>query len=1616
MPPGKNTKGIHDKPDELTLEDCQRIAKEIDREYDQHNDRLLHFIDLETVTPYDQVLLNDIEKALKIAERKAKSIADVQGIGSLGDDAKRRAEGFRRLYEAALANFAIKPHAEAASAERRPKKLVDQEKRLKLVRELEARRQAGIVAEEDAKKVRDEKTAREAAEFVERQVNMALTAADAAREDAKQIGVIKKRFELLGKLFVGAENDLKDENPRDAKFSIDSAVQALASETSIYNGIIEASVEQGFTPKSVPYLVFYKEQIDVFDAKIAELSAREVAMREEQENTEKESKKRHEIGERFRGLVDVYKEKVIRVTSLPISTLDEVSLAKSELEGLKNELNAFFKLYESEVRSIVAPLFAKEKNDLTPAERRWIALDGDRAKIKKDFFGSIKKDNKTGEEVKIKGVYSIRDEQLLACRNELRELHHAGQASELEAKSREHQAIWEAQFPAFELAVAHLSNQFFNAEMLGGKERKKALEKLHSELIVAEGEWKVLRESGPRRTEKEREEGKTSSGEVMDRRLTGMRNNLDELLPVAERALGIKLKTKSWDKLASDWMRSFVKVSQFWNSGASFQECFDFLEDFIGNGMPEDHPGLTRLIKESERPTLVALIKSSTMYDELLKIIEDKKHDLEQEERELERASQERRANLSCTLLDMLRRTVSREAEKIRNAPFWKKKISEKAGGYILRNGVVMDDEELENVVSDIPAFRAAIASLNNARDAARKCEDDMLMVSNADGKLSVEQLRGFVAEYTEKFEASSTLYRAAISAEGWGKIEKEHDRRGKMIGFDKSGWDITKQVKDPAYSLIVAWSKAKALSFATRDFVREILDKNEGVALEIEEELPKDLRKNPRQDVKTAVDSSVHSVYTDPDSEDDADIDDPVGAANTLAAFRAGRRPKHSPDAGVAPITSSVSHPVIGGPANPNPIVPDAVVVMSQKDIFVLKRKNALIKDENQKLARKLLSDDVFWIPYADGGLDAGGRASKIKFMIRGILDGQHDAFLKNTNGLREDRIDDFRYASAFIDIEDLVLRISFVHSKYTAAVAAPFRPLAPMAVDEPIVPAPAAEPIIMGSPSGSGAYRSGPTTAPISSLVPDVKKSPAGSFPIPSSLFPLVKKLPPIRPSLLRPQQSQVPPQPQLPAELSAEVHSPIADASQQVPSEPVVTPRVDTVPPPQELTSLSGEPYERFFGTGPVPAVAAEQQRDSRVVTPVVYDASRTETPSSETPQHGREVAPVRAATILPSSIIRPSSPGEPLLRRNAVREPEIRQPEPTRNPVELRVSSWATSIRNTVGRWFGADVGGIAAREITGMPTERERRGEAPSSTEVAYRTIGSVFSVVGTLFGLKSLVDVPRYLSQSFCTANERALLQADILEAMEANVNEKQRAGSDPEASTRANIEAAQRTDRAIAVSAYLTDEQKVEMRARVAELQEKYTERTRENMAARSRDLANVLESAVQNRVTGWGAAKEVEDKDARFAAIGFSPAVHGAGNGVMAATGGITYGVMAFRERFEKAATKNPEASFVGNVADSFRSVWTDTWGKLTKKTNSKGEFVVNAGEAMATVATAVGMAALTIGVLEDALPGLRLAAGGESDVEGVTSLIAEGRQKLQDMVDKVLPAYERLAKRTA
>ncbi len=1277
-------------------------------------------------------------------------------------------------------------------------------------------------------------------------------------ELAERKGEVRKSMRQLegGLAYVDADIDYGEYE------KADNGIVVLESNLPVFEeSLVEKEQELlrvNIDPNQDPFIIFFRGQLQQLKKSIEKL--REKNTLKKQESLQRKAEKVGEVArgelravdgvvkivqerqggdqeyERRQRILQDHEAKTLEflrrgsaLTERAPEALDEVLSARKSLEELRRDIEEYKKLWRKEVSPAVP-----SKDSPEPG---WGNL------IKK--FNGLTKGFLEGKGESDFGMYAVLDGQLKEKEREF------GVDEESENKKK-----WEAEFPTFEMNIATIVNQVFDAMMLGGVERKAALELQQTALKSAEEVWRELRKSGSRLSEED----------WMNKKLSKMRSDVDDLLLSAEKAGGIRTDSPNWFKFARDWVSSVIPVEQFWNPDSGLGNRALFLERFILAEMPKNDEEFLRIVSESQREDFLKYIQESNVCKGVIKNVRLEKRAARQEEERIEKQEQERRGNLRHPQLNVLRAFEGKMLADFRKAPFWKKFISEKAGNHLLKNDAEMLDEELEKIISDVPAFREAIAKLEGIRKDILVLEDVLLRGENPDATRDAGGIQRALNGYFQQGRAERNAWNNALNAESWTISKNKKKAQLQAIWEAGSLEDVPPILRDA----IGEWVQARIRLDEAGEYVQWVLDANPDVARGMK--IPQEFR-----------------------VERDASV-----STSGVAVIADAHVPAVVPDAAVATAVSAA------------PVMDVTAVARQEAERKAEIRKESV--EKNWKEIRIMFMNDIFWNEGADhASMTWSGKMKKFLRLPVG-------ATMSDEEGLRDDRKADFYRLAAFTDLADLLLRFEAIRMKYTEVFVAPAA-----AGAAPISPV---SPITMGPPTGSLPLRPRvvPVNRPVRSFAP----------PVPA---PVVEAAP-VRPS--------VPPV-QLPA--------------------PIARRKTEIVPPPQELDSLKNP--NAYLGLPPAPVAVPRQ-------VPRV-DTSRAE--------------------ALRASMSRPVVD----TRRAA---PVIENVPTPQNPAELRVSGWARSVRESVEKWFGNDAADIAVREVTGMPSDRERRGEAPSNTEAAYRTLGSVMSVVGSVFGFKAFADVPRYLTQSFCTTNERALLQADILDAMEKNSVAKQRAGSDPEASLRANAEAAQRTDRAIATSAYLTDAQKVEMRARVAELQVKYTERTRENVAARSKELANVLENAVQNRVTGWGAAKETANTALRVMAFADVP---------VGAVRGVTYGVMAFRDRFEQAATKNPEASFVGKVANVFRDTWAETWGKLTKQTNNFRERVTNVGDAMSTIATAVGMAAVTIGSLEEALPGLRMVAGGDAESEGVASLIAEGREKLQAMIDKVLPTYERLAKRT-
>lgn len=659
-----------------------------------------------------------------------------------------------------------------------------------------------------------------------------------------------------------------------------------------------------------------------------------------------------------------------------------------------------------------------------------------------------------------------------------------------------------------------------------------------------------------------------------------------------------------------------------------------------------------------------------------------------------------------------------------------------------------------------------------------------------------------------------------------------------------------------------------------------------------------------------------------------------------------------------------------------------------------VLDARGEAIREKQREIGR-LLAHDMFW----DSSVPRATRFTRINAMLRRK---RADARLNSDDGLRN--VAEFYDAAGFTDFADLEARIARLRAALVpsgdalvaaaAAVPAPVAASAPApsvvrnappapvsapapaavlssTAPHPAVAAPAApsRPTSIAAPVAAVAATSG-AAAMLSRLTSRIEARRAGDpVPAPATTGSVPPPLPPLE---------------------RAAAAAPVAADRAAAPSPEPTAPRAA---PASVRAALPVAPaLVRRGESAPAGAIARtiEAPVVARTEAPSITERTASEPVRTEAATGGAESAPViETARRAP----------EPM-RRELPPPPELTN--------EVRVSSWAKSIRSTVGRWFGRDLGDYVASELTGEQMERERQNQIMGRPEVLARTVSSMIGIAGRVIGFQSLVDVPRYFTQSFIKENERALLRAEILEAME---HEAQGRATGREGDRqRASIEASTRLERAINTSAHLTAEQKAEMVARVNAMRVTYQERSFAVAEARSKELAELVEANVQAKVNGWRAAKETVNSALAVLSFGGAPLIAGIGYG---AARGVSYLAMSLQEKYVAAAVQNPRASWVGKVQATFRDTWNSTWNRLSSRTENVGQRLMNAVDALAEIGNAVGVqAGPAISGLERSLPALRSLEG--STDSGIAQIVANAQQAIQATIDRLLPVFERLTAR--
>ncbi len=671
-------------------------------------------------------------------------------------------------------------------------------------------------------------------------------------------------------------------------------------------------------------------------------------------------------------------------------------------------------------------------------------------------------------------------------------------------------------------------------------------------------------------------------------------------------------------------------------------------------------------------------------------------------------------------------------------------------------------------------------------------------------------------------------------------------------------------------------------------------------------------------------------------------------------------------------------------------------------------RRREALADETTRREIGSILANDIFW----EDRVNRGARFSRINALLRR---GNPDARLNNDNGLRPDRIAAFHEASAFTDLDDLRARMGAIQLRFFTAPVGAGEPV----VAAPVVPPPDAAPVAaavfapvaaMSTPPVVAAPPARPAIAPpppritVTARTPHVAESgPAAVAPTPS-----VESVP-VATAVAATATSAEAPRTETP--VAARTAEPVSVSA------PVVTPeaprattrRVETVAPPAAAREIdpNEDPFAAYFEAEtaavvtdvPVAPARAPRARASAPAAESAPAVARTEAPRTERAPVVSESAPeVPVVTISPraeaeaaAAFSGDTSVAEEPIRGAApdvsiVDAPSVPDREPHR---EERVSGWASAVRRRVGVWFGT-------REAAPTPVAPRERAPLPRA-EATTRASRGILRTVREFFGSSVLADVPRYLSDSFMAENQRAVLKADLLEVMQDEVDARSEAFDDA-GRARANVQASERFERAIRTSS-LPAEQKEPMIARLTELRTRYQDRTRENGIARSRELARALEESVEVRVAGWQSGRQ--RRPSALETLSSLPMGIGAS---------VAYGVRNFRERFEQVARRDRDAGVIARVATVFRETWNEAQANL-RRAGAFSNRTMNTAEAALTIGAAYAMGA-AVTALEQALPSLRSLES--EDADGVSTLVAEGRVRLQTMVDRVLPAAERSATR--
>lgn len=1498
---GQNLGGNKNVPGIQLDSEQDRFCAEISTEVTNILERIERMKALPAGAERDAVVV-EAEDALRRADKVAKNVVggSIPGGLALGKlrAAKKQFEGIKKLLDSAGA-AGIRAAEKAAEAQR-------------VRAEQEARELVEIQRQEDAERLLSEARERlgrgEATDDDRR-----LIVEHDARRIEQERAPIQAIFDDTRPTLKAVRTAIKRNDGDGARSGMELLEQKLASLNADYGINSDAVIAQGFDPGTVDSLVFYRGRIDDFEREVAALRAQisakeeaehaaDAASQAERETAERESARREEIGQRFSARITELDGQMQNVFAMPIGTAAEAEAARRALDDFGDAMEKHSGAWDAEVKPIFQGMSRRP-------EGAWGDLVFRQSALREGFSRNVR-----------------------ARRDAIREKF--GEA----AKER-----WEAELPKFELSLAYAEMQELDARMLRGAKRKEELEALQERIVrpILEqwrgaGGERGLREFAPSLTREQIESGVRTERAAFDGRVKALEQRVKEGIEADE-----NVKPARLFEVVRTWRNLLARTSQLWNPGTEIGDRGVFLEEKYGPGEArEGSPEFAAMVSEGHRAEFEMLA-----HTEVFRALRRRGREDQRERAARER--EERRSLPQVPKLNFVRLLADDAYWDLRNARFWNPKIKNNDFRRVLRTGKTMTDEELAPFVSDIPAFRSAVQELESARADVLRVEDVMLgkhgEETKLEGKMDAAAVLEGVRGYAEWKRRESQAWNRAMNARGWKMPRPE--RKKKLHEFFRGYWAIGAEalrgVPGDLRGPIGDWANAQLHVRVFGRYTQWVLDENTDIAVELRKrrkipmefavaipEVPAELSPADR----TAVDAFVpERVDENPAPSDDDHDEVAVGsfvadAGDAVERFTGDvdddEASSRAADIERAPETLPV-YSAAGGAPQTSEAAP------------VGDRARLLRENDSWNVIKRLLADDIFWNADADRGTRGTMLAA---YRRKGTM---------NTNRLREDRVGDFEYATAFTDVADLERRVAEIRAKYAEAApatvpvaeapSAPVTSVASVPVETPVV---AAAPVL--SRGGGGA-----SEAAVASPAPRSERS-EGSVSVASRTD-----------TAPRPPRS-------------------VDDAAPSAPVrfEPVSGPRAESAPV-RSIPVPAGEsedPFARFFGGGG--AAAGAPAVEARL-------AARTEAPRP---------SPVESAPVPPARpVVRPSPAIEPVAPTSSRVEISIESPgeAPREVHAEDRVALWSRSLRNTFGRIFGSAPAAVEA------PAAAARTESVPPA-EVSRRTAGGVMGVLSRFFGPKIFADVPRYLPESFGDQNARALLQADILDAMEDNAAAMKNVVADPERIHAANLDAAARLDRAIATSR-LSPEAKKDMRDRVVALQEKYTERTRENAIARSRELAGIVEQSVR--------VLEAPGRRGSPALRLLSRLPFGIGTN-------LAHGVGDFRKRFETAVSRGGDTGLVARVATVFRETWEEAMQGIRTNGSLSGR-AMNAAEAVAMIGSAYGVSA-TVTALEQVLPSLRSLTGSERDV--LSRLAAEGRLQVQETADNVLPRAEQAMRRAA